>query len=104
MHSPAYCQFRRNPKVKWPLSEKQLDALLDIALADTGTSFVMPIVRRHGLKADKKKDGRDYRAPLRRLADEGDNNRKLRMIFELHLPTYWSHTDSSELNKRIAKL
>ena len=65
-----------------------MDALLDIVLADTDTSFLMPIVKRHALKGDKTKDGRDYRAPLRRLAEEGGKDGKLRMIFELHLPSY----------------
>jgi hypothetical protein len=92
-------------KVKFPLSEKSLDALLDVVLSDKGTSFLMPICKRHDLKADKSKDGaRDYHAPLLRLAEEGGSDGKLRMIFELHLPTYWAHTDDSNLKKRIAKL
>ena len=46
-------------KIKWPLHSGMLDTLLDIALADTGTSFLMPICKRHDLKADKTKDGRE---------------------------------------------
>ena len=92
-------------KVNFPLSEKHLDALFDIAFDFTSVSFVMPIVRRHGLKADKTKDGRrDYKAPLRRLAEEGGKDGKLRIVFELLLPTYNSFSDASEMKKGIAKL
>jgi hypothetical protein len=91
-------------RVTWPLHSEMLDTLLDIALADTGTSFLMPIVKRHGLKADKTKDGRDYKAPIRRLADEGGKDGKLRMLFELHLPSYSGYAGDGELKKRIAKL
>lgn len=95
-------------EVKWPLSEKHLDALLDLMFDNRGTSLQMPIVKRHGLKPDKKKGSygvvRDYAAPLRRLAEDAGKDGKLRMIFEFLLPTYFSHADSSELNKRISKL
>jgi len=92
-------------KVTWPLSEKHLDALLEIALSNMSTSYLMPVLKRHDLKAEKTKDGgRDYRAPLRKLAEENEKDGKLRMIFELLLPTYSSYTESGELNKRIAKL
>lgn len=91
-------------KVKWPLHPEMLDTLLDIALADTGTSFLMPICKRHALKADKTKEGRDYKAPLRRLADEGGKDGKLRMLFELHLPTYGVYGDDKALAKTVAKL
>ena len=92
--------------IEWPLSEKHLDALLDITLENMGTNSLMPILKRYGFKAMKDKDGgRDCRTPLRE-AVLGSNDEKLRMIFELHLPTYNSYnTDElKELNKRIAKL
>lgn len=94
-------------KVKWPLSEKHLDALLDVTFGHVGTSFQMPVAKRHALQADKKKTSygmnRDYEAPLRRLADEGGKDAKLRLIFELLLPTYNRYGDSKELDKRISK-
>jgi hypothetical protein len=68
----------------------------------------MPIVKRHGLKADvqKHKDysTRDYEAPLARLAEEGGKDGKLRMVFELLLPLYNNHGDDKELYQRISKL
>lgn len=95
-------------KVKWPLSEKHLNALLELSLTTRGTSYIMPIVKRHDLKPDKKKGKygieRDYTAPLRRLAEEGGRDAKLRLIFELLLPTYWSHGDDREMLKKVAHL
>jgi hypothetical protein len=32
------------------------------------------------------------------------NDEKLRFIFEILLPTYWSHSDDKEMKKKIAKL
>lgn len=94
-------------KVKWPLSEKHLDALLDLVFERCSTSYQMPIVKRHGLKADTKKeqwgDSRDYEKPLRRLVN-GDNELKLHMIFELLLPSYSIHSDGKEELKLISKL
>ncbi|HZT34498.1 MAG TPA: hypothetical protein VFA15_01150, partial [Nitrososphaera sp.] len=93
-------------KVKWPFSEKHLDELLELTFMRCSTSFQMPVVKRHGLKPDVKKQGsytmRDYEAPLRRLAKEGGNAGKLRMIFELLLPN--STFSDDELKKHIGKL
>jgi ParB family chromosome partitioning protein len=91
-------------KVAWPLSEKHLDALLDIALGNMGTNSLMPICKRHNLKADKNKDGRDCWAPLRKLAEENGKDGKLRMIFELHLPTYNPWNDGEAMKESMAKL
>jgi ParB family chromosome partitioning protein len=91
-------------KVKWPLSEKHLNALLDFTLYRCGVSFQMPVVARHGLKAEKTKDGRSYQIPLRKLAEEG-KDAKLRIILELLLPSYSNWNDGmTELKKKTSQL
>jgi ParB family chromosome partitioning protein len=95
-------------KLKWPLSDKHLDALFDIMLSESRTTTLMPLVKRHNLKGlVKKHDGystRDYETPLRELAEGAGKDGKLRMIFELLLPTYYIHSDDKHMKKLIAKL
>lgn len=95
-------------KVKWPLSEKHLDALYELMFEKCGTASQIPIAKRHNIKAGvaKHKDysTRDYEAPLRRLAEEQGKDGKLRMIFELLLPTYYLHGDEKDWGKQVAKL
>jgi ParB family chromosome partitioning protein len=95
-------------KVKWPLSEKHLEALFDLMLDHSSSNSAQPLLKRHGLKADVKKTKeyreRDFRSPLRRLAEGAGQDGKLRMIFELLLPTYWTHSDDKEMKKKISKL
>jgi hypothetical protein len=99
----AICDALNN--VTWPLSTKHLDALLDIALESMGTSYLMPICKHHGLKAEKTKDGgRDYQTPFRTLAKNAGNDGELRMVFELKLPTYWANGDDKTMKRQIAKL
>ena len=73
-------------KVKWPLSEKQLDVLFDLVFESKSTMYHMPIVKRHGLEPIKStSDGysqRDYETPLRKLVKDGGRDAKLRLIFE----------------------
>jgi ParB family chromosome partitioning protein len=95
-------------KVKWPLSQKHLDALFDLMFHDASSNKTMPLLKRYGLKAlAKKHDGytsRDYKTPLREKAEVDGNDGKLRMIFELLLPTYWTHSDDKEMKKNVTKL
>jgi ParB family transcriptional regulator, chromosome partitioning protein len=94
-------------KVSYPLSEKHLDVLLDLVFERCGTAHQMPLVKRHGLKADVKKSkdytSRDYEAPLRRMAEDAGNNGKLRMIFELLSPTFYVHGDDKDALKVTSK-
>jgi ParB family chromosome partitioning protein len=93
-------------KVKWPLSEKQLDALLDLVFSRQSTHFQMPAVKRHELKpVVKKHDGytsKDYESPLRKLAEEGGKEAKLRLVFELLIPE-WNPYGSNP-NKEVKSL
>lgn len=95
-------------KVNWPLSQKHLDALFDLVLENASSNSTQPLLKRHGLKADVKQHTdyreRDFRSPLRRMAEQAKNDGKLRLMFELLLPTYWSHADDGEMKKKIAKL
>jgi ParB family chromosome partitioning protein len=95
-------------EVKYPLSEKHLDVLLDFALNNASANICQPLLKRHGLKAEVKKENgytsKDFRTPLREMAQPAGNSGKLRLIFELLLPTYWSHGDDREMKKKIAKL
>jgi ParB family chromosome partitioning protein len=95
-------------KLKWPLSEKHLDSLFDIMLSEARTTTLMPIVKRHNLKGlVEKHDGytsRDYQTPLRELAEGAGKDGKLRMIFELLLPTYYIHSDDKHMKKLVVKL
>jgi hypothetical protein len=97
-------------KVAWPLSAKHLDALLDITLGSMGTNSLMPILKRHGLKAEVTLHSaahyktRDCAGPLRKFSELHGNDSKLAMIFELHLGSYNSYSDTAEMIKRIPKL
>ncbi len=94
-------------KVKWPLSQKHLDAMFGLALENASGNTIQPMVKRHGLKADvKKHEGystRDYKVPLRRMAEEAENDGKLRLIVELLLPAYWIHGDDNAMKKKVAQ-
>jgi|SRR5580700_597805 ParB family chromosome partitioning protein len=95
-------------KVKWPLSQKHLDALFDLMFDQASSTITVPLLKRHGLKALVKKSNgytsRDYKTPLRELAESGGSDGKLRMMFELILPTCWTHTDDKGMTKKVAKL
>jgi len=71
-------------KVKWPLSEAQLDFLFE-AITHFGFSYQQPIASRHGVKAAVKTKNykqRDLETPLRKLAERDGKSGKLRMVFE----------------------
>jgi ParB family chromosome partitioning protein len=78
--------------VKWPLSEKQLDVLLELSFRRNSTAYQIPIVKRHGLEAIKKTSNgytqRDYETPLRKLVKDGGKEAKLRLVFEFLLPDW----------------
>lgn len=94
-------------KVTFPLSEKHVDILLDLAFERCGTAYQMPLVRRHGLKADVEKrehyTSRDYAAPLRRMAEAAGTEGKTRLIFELLLPMFSIHSDDKDALKVVSK-
>jgi len=89
-------------KIKYPLSEKQLDALLDFAFYCRGISCQQPAVKLLGIEVVRvdqtdwngKKTGLqvvDHRASLRKYATDGGNDTKLRTIFALLMPQPNNH-------------
>ena len=76
-------------KVKWPLSEKQLDVLLDLVFLRFGFSYLQPVAKRHDIKPNiTVRNGyksRDIEKPLMEFAKKDGNAGRLRMIFEIGL-------------------
>ena len=89
-------------KVKWPLSEKQLDVLLNLILLRNGTSVTTPIAKRHGIEPlIKESYGRkykDYETPLRKLITNSKPQAKAAFVFEL-LFEFWPDAGRKELKK-----
>jgi ParB family chromosome partitioning protein len=92
-------------KIKAPLSDKQLDALLEFAFYHCGFSYQQPAGVLLGLEPVKTKEKRgwssenerevmvnDWGATLRKYADENGAAGKLKVIFALLMP----HPDTSE--------
>lgn len=84
-------------KVKYPLSQKHLDALFDFAFNRCGFSFQQPAVKLLGAEKVKKEETigwdtkkkvmrTDYEATLRAWADKNGNTGKMRAIFALLIP------------------
>ena len=83
-------------KVKWPLSEKQLDALFEFAFNRCGFSYQQPVAQLLGLEPVKKsqkdwggekvRQVSDWEATLKKYAKENGNVGKLRVIVGLLIP------------------
>lgn len=85
-------------KIKFPLTPKQLDALLDFAFYRCGVSYQQPAVKLVGAEIVRKEETRgwddtkkkvmviNYEASLRKYATDNGNNGKLRAIFALLMP------------------
>ena len=102
-------------KVKFPISEKQLNALLDFALYSRGVSIQQPVTKLLGAEIvkveekdydDKKVMRTSYRESLLKYADENGNDGKIRVIFALMIPhpSSGEHDDSNSKDfKEAAK-
>lgn len=79
-------------KVKWPLTEKQLDVLYEAAFDHCGFTEYEIVAKRHGLKGREQKDAysKDYETPIREVAEKDGTLGKLRMIFELLTANKWA--------------
>ena len=84
-------------KVKWPMKDKHLDVLLDLIFGRFGFSYIQPVAKRHGIKAEKKTEGgwthRDLETPLRKWVNEQGNNGKIQFIFEVALESAYSNKE-----------
>jgi ParB/RepB/Spo0J family partition protein len=80
-------------KVKWPMSDKHLDALLALALEHASSNLFRSVAKRHELEPVKVKnswgDGtsNDYTGPVKKFAAGLDKANKLKMAFELLIDT-----------------
>jgi len=85
-------------KIKFPLSEKHLDALLDFVFNRCGFAYQQPAAKLIGAEVVKKEEKNygdekakprlvsDYEASLRKYAKDNGNVGKLRAIFALLIP------------------
>lgn len=77
-------------KVKWPLSEKCLDVLIEDAIDHHGMTSLMSVARRLGFKISKEKHSwggtsNSYKPALREWLSKAGKEERLRMYFELRL-------------------
>lgn len=96
-------------KIKFPLSEKHLGVLFDLALQHTGFNDQQPFCKMLGLdivtvdhkatEYQKAYKTKDYEATLRAYADKGGNAGKLRVIFGLLMPSVWADERRKVLKK-----
>jgi ParB family chromosome partitioning protein len=75
-------------KLKWPMSVKHLDALLELAFENAGFNVARSIAKRRGLEVPKEtntwgSNSWDYTGAIEKLFKELDNAGKLRLAFEL---------------------
>lgn len=78
--------------IKWPLPEKALEALLDIAKDIAGANTTRSVVKRRGLEVKKTQTtwgsvNYDYDQALKKEIAGLDKNGKARLIFELLIDT-----------------
>lgn len=89
-------------RLKYPISQKHLDALLEFAFERCGYSRQQPAVKLLGVDIIKKEEKvwgskkvrmvSDYEATLRKFAKDGGNTSKLKTVFALLIP----HPGNSE--------
>ena len=77
-------------KVKWPLSEKALNVLLEYTLADHGLTSMINIARRLDLKMQKEKrswggESNGYKTSFREYFKKAGKNERAQLVFELLL-------------------
>jgi len=100
-------------KIKFPLSEEQLDALFDFAFHRCGVSFQQPTAKflkaEIVKKEEKSWDGKkkimrtSYEATLRAWAEKNGSSGKLQIIFGLLMP-HPSENYMDKFNKAVKKL
>lgn len=79
-------------KIKWPMTEKHLDALLELALEQAGSNLYRSVAKRHELTVPKEKNtwgstSWNYDGAVKEMAKGLDNSGKIRLIFELLIDT-----------------
>lgn len=79
-------------KLKWPMSEKHLDALLALSLDQASSNLYRAVAKRHELEVEKQKNTWgsttwNYKGAVEKMVKGLDNVGKLRMAFELLIDT-----------------
>lgn len=101
-------------KIKYPLRQKHLDALLDFAFYRCGVSFQLPAVKLLGAELVKKEKTSgwdekkkvmktDYEATIRAWAEKNGNEGKMQAIFAMMIP-HPSSYGNEHFDKAVKKL
>lgn len=91
-------------RMSWPISQKHLDALVDIAISQASHDTLQGICKRRELEAEKYQshNGRNYQGAVQKLAGTLKPKEKAGLMLELMLPGYSPHWDGrSKWLKRI---
>lgn len=103
-------------KIKMPLSEKHLDALLDFAFNRCGFSYQQPAVKYLGIEVIKKEEKNwgdekakpkmvsDHEASLRKFANDGGSLGKMKAIFALMITHPGNYDDGKGFKEAAKKL
>lgn len=79
-------------KLSWPLSEKHLTVLLDLAIKSTNNDIQKGLCDRRGIEAPKYSqtmgNGRNYRKAILDAAAKAQPKDKVGLLFELLVPSY----------------
>lgn len=80
-------------RVKWPLTEKQLNGLVTLAINRAAHDVHQGIVKRRELEAKKEKNyhGRNYKGAVEEAAKHMTAKEKAGLLFELLVPGYSPH-------------
>ena len=80
-------------KVKWPLTEMQMDIALSLAIKGASHDVLQGICKRRGIEAkkDPRHNGRDHRGAIGTAAREMKPRDRAALIFGLLIPSYSPH-------------
>lgn len=79
-------------KVKWPVTDKMLEALLALTVENAGSNVMRGVAKRHELEMKKTKtqwggEYYDYTSAVKKFIAPMDKTDKLKMVFELLIDT-----------------
>lgn len=79
-------------KVKWPVTDKMLEALLSLSVENAGSNVMRSVAKRHELEMKKTKTAwggeyYDYASAVKKFIIPMDKTDKLKMVFELLIDT-----------------
>lgn len=91
-------------RMKWPMTEKQLGVIVDIALEQASHDVVQSICKRREYEAEKQEgwNGRDYAGAVAKAIKTMSAKEKVGLLLELIMPGYSQYSDGRK--KWIAKI